>query len=255
MLKNQLTGKVLLAILTAITAVNLGATLYSSRAQHLPEQAKPKDTDLRQALKGKFPVADYEAPEPSDPEKRAKRKARNRRHDNSMMGVKGGLNPAPDVGDEVFLINDWEVRVPALPASQSEVVLIGEVLDANAFVSEDKIGVYSEFNVRAGEVLKNVSPSSISVGDVICTERQGGQVRYPSGRTMWFRIQLQNMPAVGGRYVLFLKQGADGAFSIITGYELRGGRVYPLDSASNFKKHEGADEAAFLQQVRDAIVN
>jgi hypothetical protein len=171
-----------------------------------------------------------------------------------MMGVKGGLNPAPDVGDEVFLINDWEVRVPALPASQSDVIITGEVLDANAFVSGDKIGVYSEFNVRAGEVFKNVSTSSISDGDVISTEREGGQVRYPSGRTMWFRIHLQNMPAVGGRYALFLKQGGEGVFSIITGYELRDGRVYPLDSASNFKKHEGADESTFLQYVREAIV-
>jgi hypothetical protein len=253
MLKKHLAGKILLATLAALTAVNLGATLYS-RAQHLPEQAKPKDNELRQALKSKFPVADFDAPEPSDPEKRAKRKARNRRHDNSMMGVKGGLNPAPDVGDEVFLINDWEVRVPALPASQSDVIITGEVLDANAFVSGDKIGVYSEFNVRAGEVFKNVSTSSISDGDVISTEREGGQVRYPSGRTMWFRIHLQNMPAVGGRYALFLKQGGEGVFSIITGYELRDGRVYPLDSASNFKKHEGADESTFLQYVREAIV-
>lgn len=253
MLKNQLTGKLLLAILAAITAVNLGATLYS-RAQHPPQQAKPKDSELRQSLKSKFPVADFDAPEPSDPEKRAKRKARNRRYDDSVLGVKGGLNPAPDVGDEIFLINHWEVRLLPLPASQSDIVLTAEVLDANAFVSNNKIGVYSEFNVRAGEVLKNVSPLSISPGDIIGMEREGGQVRYPSGRIMWFRIHLQNMPAVGSRYVFFLKEAEGGVFSIVTGYELRDGRVYPLDSASNFKKYEGADEVTFFQHVREAIV-
>jgi hypothetical protein len=36
MLKKHLAGKILLATLAALTAVNLGATLYS-RAQHLPE--------------------------------------------------------------------------------------------------------------------------------------------------------------------------------------------------------------------------
>lgn len=250
---NKSAGKVFLLVLAAITVSNLGATLYS-QAQKTPEQENPKDKEQRQALKSKFPVADFESSQPGDPEKRAKRKARSQRHDDSMLGVKGGLNPAPDVGDEVVVINDWEVRVPIIPASLSDVVLVGEVLDANAFTSEDQNGVYSEFSLKVGEVIKNTTDSAISAGEIVTAERQGGQVRYPSGRTMWFHIQLQSLPTVNNRYVFFLKQAGGDSLSIITGYELRAGRVYPLDDgASQFKKHEGADEISFLKLVRKAI--
>ncbi|MCA1616950.1 MAG: hypothetical protein LC800_23285 [Acidobacteria bacterium] len=152
---NKAAGKILLAALAAITLANLGATLYSQAQRQPPDQEKPKDRELRQALKSRFPVTDFETPEPQDPEKRAKRKARGLRHDDSMLGVKGGLNPPPDAGDEVVIINDWEVRVPVIPAAQSDVVLVGEVLDASAFVSNDQNGVYSEFSVKVEKVIKN----------------------------------------------------------------------------------------------------
>jgi hypothetical protein len=59
------------------------------------------------------------------------------------------------------------------------------------------------------------------------------------------------MPEVNHRYVLFLKRFDKDSFSIITGYELRDGKVYALDNeASQFRAHEGSDELPFLEQVK-----
>jgi hypothetical protein len=42
----------------------------------------------------------------------------------------------------------------ALPTHISNAVVIGEVTDAKAYLSEDRTSVYSEFTIRVGEVLK-----------------------------------------------------------------------------------------------------
>ena len=66
---------------------------------------------------------------------------------------------------------------------------------------------------------------------------------------------------VGGRYVLFLKSNGEGQdFSIVTGYELRDGTVFPLDGARSangaqlpFDVYRGTNEINFLTSVRDAV--
>jgi len=248
------TIKVSLIVMLAITLVNLTNTLYS-RAQQNPHRDKVQQSEYIEALKSRFPITDYETPEPADADKRAKRKSRSVRHDKSMLGVKGGLNAPPNSGNEIVLVTDWEVSVPRIPAAQSDVILIGEILDANAYISTDKNGVYSEFTTRVEDILKSDNVLPISRGVEVSLERQGGRVRYPSGRTEWFRIALQSMPLANHRYLVFLKRTGENSFHIITGYELRDGRVYPLDSdASQFRVYDGMDEVPFLKQVQEAIV-
>ncbi len=55
------------------------------------------------------------------------------------------------------------------------------------------------------------------------------------------------MPQVGLRYVLFLTND-----QILTGYELREGKVYPLDDLPNLHTYENADETTFLTQLHTA---
>ena len=61
------------------------------------------------------------------------------------------------------------------------------------------------------------------------------------------------MPQVGLRYVLFLTSAqSQSDFQILTGYELREGKVYALDDLPNLRTYENADETTFLNQLRTA---
>jgi hypothetical protein len=62
------------------------------------------------------------------------------------------------------------------------------------------------------------------------------------------------LPHTGKRYVLFLdKPDKSPNYKILTGYELEGGKVYPLDSHPDYNKFLRMDEAKFLTSVREAI--
>jgi hypothetical protein len=143
-------------------------------------------------------------------------------------------------------------------------VLIGEVAEARAFLSNDKSGVYSEFVIRVNEILKITPPSHAVIGESITAERLGGRVKFRSGKVLPVQVMGQGMPRVGGRYVLFLKRTAEEkSYQLLTAYELDAGRVSALDGAKpagggspwKFDKFEGWDEAVFLKTVREAINN
>lgn len=154
---------------------------------------------------------------------------------------------------------------PAIPAAKSDIILIGEVTTARAYLSEDKTNVYSEFTVRAEDVLKNDPATPLSPGASLAVERSGGRVRFPSGKII-FRggAYGRNMPRVGQRYILFLKRNDEGqTYSITTGYKLSLGRVHPLDGSPKadnksprfaaYEGYEGSDEAKFLTELRASI--
>lgn len=69
------------------------------------------------------------------------------------------------------------------------------------------------------------------------------------------------MPRIGRRYALFLKRIDESQdFPIVTGYELRGGHVFPLDGSDGnggaglvFGKFKGSDASCFLEDVREAV--
>ena len=122
-------------------------------------------------------------------------------------------------------------------------------------LSNDKNGVYSEFNVQVDAVLKGVVPT-LSQTNLISVSRLGGMVRYPSGQKVRYEIAHQNMPAIGKRYLFFLKATEDPqAYEIVTAYEIGPERVLPLDYGARFEAFRGADSVVFLNTVRDAIAH
>jgi hypothetical protein len=154
---------------------------------------------------------------------------------------------------------------PALPASQSDVIVIGQVKSAQAFLSEDKTNVYSEFTVVVDEILKNDSSSGVILGNSITTVRNGGGVRFPSGKVIQRGFGGRPFPLTDRRYVFFLNYKNDEQdYPIITAYELRSGAVFPLDGFdidgrllepyAEYQKYKGWDEASFLNKIREAIV-
>lgn len=246
-------GKRLLLIgVGAILLIGVAAGLRA-QSQDQPTTSTQENSDSSQ-----LPVVDYSAPEPTEVDKRAKRKAKGERYN----GRKQVTEPYPEAGD-VGILDSWMRSIPALPVGSSDAVVIGEVLDAQAYLSPDKGGIYTEFSVRADEVLKQSGDAAITAGGSIEAQREGGRVRFPSGRQQSYLTHYQGVPRKGRRYVLFLKRSEQGeAFYILTGYELKAGRVHPLDGVDvpkgatelpQFAAYKGADEATFLAELRAAV--
>ncbi|MCA1634504.1 MAG: hypothetical protein LC802_12625 [Acidobacteria bacterium] len=216
-----------------------------------------REVDLEQ-----LPVADYTALEHTDAEKRAKRRAKNARYDKEDRVREPEDSPGVTYLTEIT--NDWEAGLPALPADRSDAIVLGQVIDAQAYLSNDKSGVYSEFSIRVDDILKNDVHSPVASGDLITAERLGGRVRFPSGRVLPVRVSGQGMPRKGRRYVLFLKGlKLEHHYLIVTGYELLAGCVSPLDGVKavgggspwKFDAYEGWDERTFLSVIQKEIIS
>jgi hypothetical protein len=143
-------------------------------------------------------------------------------------------------------------QLPALPVSESGVILIAHVLSSQAHLSNDRSAVYTEFNLQVDSVLKGVVPT-LSKTNLIGATRIGGVVRYASGRTQLYGVVNQNMPRVGTQYLFFLKAPDEAQnYEIVTGYEVGEQRVEPLDVGS-FDTYSGMETTLFLSAVREAI--
>jgi hypothetical protein len=251
-------------IIITIAVVTLAATL---RQQDNRADEKQRAIQKRVHVED-YPIADYESQELIDPQERDKRKARNHRH--NLQGI-----TSEDLDRFTLKENSPSISIPlsashpktepAIPIAESNTVVVGEVLGAQAYLSGDKTNVYSEFTVRVGDMLKNSSAGALYPGAQLTAERPGGRVRLPSGKILLLGAPYgKNMPRVGQRYILFLRQNDEGQdYSIITAYELRSGRVFPLDGSpegdgksrqfTEYEKYAGIDETIFINDVRAAI--
>ncbi|MBC7929364.1 MAG: hypothetical protein H7Z38_02255 [Rubrivivax sp.] len=253
-----------LFLLFAALAVAAAMVTVGSRGQNQQKKVSPA---LEKAKEDFYTVTDYDAPESADAQKREMKRARAKHYN---------LKPQKGVDPKQFMITEKRESTfggppshapdePALPAAQSDAVVIGEVTDAQAYLSEDKVSVLSEFEVRVSDILKNNASAPFSVGDVIDTVRGGGAVRFPSGKVIRRGMEGKPHPRIGRQYVLFLKftdaQSRD--YIIITAYELRNGRVFPLDGLNlsgtvepayaAYQKYAGSDEVSFMKDVWEAI--
>lgn len=209
------------------------------------------------AQKDLSPVVDYGGQVTGSKTTRL-RSLRGNRHDKqgpkAIEELPVGTEPLPE-------IDHWLSRLPAFPVTKSNLIVVGEVLRAKAYLSNDKSGVYSEFDIRVDDILKD-DGGWLAGGNLLVAERSGGAVRFPSGRVQRYRSLHQGTPQIGRRYVLFLKRGNEAqGFLILTGYELREGYVVPLDGQDAgrqktnlaFAAYDGAEEEMFLNSLREAI--
>lgn len=234
---------ILVIVLAILWVFNTGAQQGQSREDRLNETIKL----AQQKQDEELPLVDYNAPKPAEASARARREAKDKRHDLGRAPIAEGMT-------STARIYHWPADFPPIPVVQSKAIVIGKVSGAQAHLSDDKSGVYSEITVKADQVLKdNVG---INTGRPITAEREGGRVRFPSGSIYRYFVTGFGIPRVGGCYLLFLDQLEDGDFRILTGYEIRDGRVVPLDESGvvHFEKYKGADEATFLTEVRESII-
>lgn len=204
----------------------------------------------------RFPIADFQAREPIEPAVRAAREAKGRKYNDKHM---------PEISEDTYQIfagADWDVRLPALPVERSAAVVIGAVRSAHAYLTPDKTGIYSEFRVATETVIKNDPSNIIKDGATITVERRGGRVRMPSGKIVISWVSHQNMPQVGGRYLLFLTHQFETPndtpkdFYLLTGYELRDGQVHLLDDTlpgHPITRYGGTSETTLLSDLFNTV--
>jgi hypothetical protein len=234
--------------LTRVFFVLLGAILLLAiciNDQIGPSRAQQTALQDRDA---KPPIVDFDAPESSDKEKREKRRKKGRKFDNAEMPV----NPSPEVRTSTT-VSHWFYGMPSLPTVQSDVIVSGEVADANAFLSPEKTGVYSEYTVRIGQVFKT-DDATVSPSQTIDAQRPGGRVRLSTGLVQSYKVANQGVPRRGAKYVLFLKR-VEGDLLILTGYELRQNQVKPLDKVGLFNNYEDMSSESFMDTLQEALIS
>jgi hypothetical protein len=234
--------------LVFVVSVLLIATASSRRPQVKQQQSEAPNFD-------NFPIVDFEAKEPVEPKVKAARDAKARKYSKKYGGeIKEDLH-------QIFTNSDWELRLPALPVARSAAVYIGTVVEARAHLTPDKTGVFSEFAFQVESILKSDAKRTVAAGETVSVERSGGRVRMPSGKIVVSWTNHQNMPKVGGRYVLFLTHDYETAgdmgddFYLLTGYEFKNDKVVPLDSSTKQEvlAYKGATESSFLKDLFNAL--
>jgi hypothetical protein len=243
----------LLAVPIAVTItvlLELSDWGHASLTSTFQDQIRSRKDDKQERVE--YPIAVYSASLPDETAERALRHARNGRYDRRFPVPFDELRADTT---ESFTVCDWSLTA-ALPTAESDAVLSGRVLAANGYLSNDKTGAYSEFTIIIEEVLKRDGRSSLEPGTSIIAEREGANVQLPSGRIVRTGFAGEGMPRIGRQYVLFLKyndQGED--YHIVTGYELRNERVFPLDMGEPFSIYKDADTGTFLNTVHQAVAN
>ncbi|MDT7688991.1 MAG: hypothetical protein QOE46_1750 [Acidobacteriota bacterium] len=242
-------------LLLIISALIVGAVIGTSGVPAQDNSAPRKQQDVDKAeFESQFPLTDVNKPKPTNPGKRDKWRAKGKKYKGIGLSI-------TDSSRWISVNTEWDIGLPALPVTQSHLIVIGEVTDAEANLTEDKDWLYSEFTVRVDEVLKNTSNVTLTRDSSLVVDREGGRVRFPNGHITLQFIPGQGMPRVGRRYTLFLIcEEQEQSIHILTGYELRDGRVYPIDNPAGGQHpiatmYKEADETSFLNDLRTAIVS
>lgn len=243
-IKNQLSVGLVFLTLAFLTLG--GAAGFQEKQQDQRSSAQRPVEEVIMEL----PVVDVNSALPMDPKERAQRELRGKKYDHGSPRIAPGV-----VSTEIY---HWPPGFPALPVVESEAVIVGQVFDAKAYLSADRTNAYSEFGVTIESVLKTPTKNAIKGGSQLVVERAGARVRYPTSEMSSVLVSGFGVPRIGSRYVLFLKRNAqDESYTILTGYELRLGRVHALDtstsSETDFSIYNNSDEAQLLKDLQRTL--
>jgi hypothetical protein len=230
--------------------------------------AQQPDKDLHQRKPSRHSglpvVGEFERQPESDADKanRAKREQSYENTGTRLFTPYGDPGALADGGPEstVSTIIDYVMppttNPPGIPVSVVTAVVIGTVLSGNSFISKNHTAVYSDYQVRIDEILKQ-GPTALAVGDQVVASRAGGAIHFPSGHRTNFLIIGHGLPEIDSQYVLFLWKTVPNQpvweIGFDSGYQLKNGRVYALDEV-NERYYDSMSVSVFLDLVKKAIV-
>jgi hypothetical protein len=186
----------------------------------------------------------------------AERETKNAKYDNWKWVQPKISNEETKAG----LINHWQLGISALPFDKCDAVIIGVVNSHQAFLSNDKTGIYSEFSVKIETVIKDNQLNTVEKNQSVTIQRAGGKVIYSSDKAMSYMISGQDMPRLNGKYAFFLKYDLNTkCYFILTAYEFLDGKILSLDGKGrsplagfNFSKYDSYDEKKFVDELYNA---
>lgn len=234
--------------LTVLVLGTLAFSVVRHRNLNLSTIASQKQPEHHKRVNERFPTVDYDKQDLSDPEKNTKRK---RYNDGKMVYSK--VNPSTV---ETVMTPEPHLSFPALPVTESDLVVVATVGTGQAHLSENKKNVFSEFVLIVENVLKS-KDSGVFQGSVLTVDRLGGHVKYPNGQKILYRVFGINMPQTGSRYLFFLTSKHNKAdLAILTAYELSQDGVAPLDEElPQVRSLTGVSEKEILEKVRALLLN
>jgi len=185
------------------------------------------------------------APDEVDAEKKAARKAKNKR----FNGSANMLLEQPEGGYSGTLL---ESEPPPFPVS-SDLIVVGRIQNRQPYVSDNMSCVYTELTVHVDEILKNNTTSPVYTFEPLIIDRKGGAIRMPNGRIFRYLVGHLGIPAIGKRYVLFLDRQADRDYKLIVGYELAEKTIIPLENFGDRESLLDLTEPQFLDLLKQKI--
>lgn len=242
---------------TIITLLSLFVFALGAWAQNSPQtQRGQPDKDLGQRKPSRHSglpvVGEFQRQPESDAEEK-RRKIREDRYENDAARAHA---PIRDPGTLVGTESTSSTIIDSIIVSDggpgiSPAVVIGTVLGGKSFISKNHTAVYSDYQIRIDEILKPDATATLAVGGAVVASRPGGAIQFPSGHRRYFLILGQGLPEIGSRYVLYLWKPVPNqpVWEIISGYQLKDGRVYPLDEV-NERSYDGMSEPVFLDLVK-----
>jgi hypothetical protein len=234
-------------LVTVFTIYDVPSALSTTLSLVVPRATPPVDPRLG----GKYGITDYLGADSQSLEasERDKRQRISSRYDGQQWVER---NPHPET---VKVGRFTEEPAPAvIPTEDSDLIVVGKVLDLTTHLANDKGSVYSEFKVKVDQILKNGVAVEIKPSEVITVDREGGLVRYPNGQFVLYEDSVEKLPEAGREYLLFLKgDRISENYQILTGYELKESSTIPLDRGRPTTEIKAQGKSSFILTVQEKL--
>lgn len=247
------------ALLVSLSLMGLsGASLHAQTPGATPAPQSPWVFPPSKNS-GPLPVVELGRPSKESADEQARRRTREnfRKNDLSL-----GLGD-PDIQEmtlpRIECIICVENPDPSIPPNFVAAVVVGTVINASGYVSEDRKHVYSDYAIRVDEILKQDATANLKLGASLIVSRHGATVLFPSGLIRHYVVMGRGALKVGAQYLLFLWK-LDAAlidYEVLDGnaFELTQGKAYRLDDegCDTYNLAKETDAARLLAKTRALV--
>ena len=150
----------------------------------------------------------------------------------------------------ILVKSHWFLAVPALPVDQSDAVVLGTMVENQAYLTESGSAIFTVYHVQLESIFTSLR--ELPPGDRVTVTREGGSIQLKNGKVLDFRVDGQGYPRSGEQYLLFLDRiPGIASYRLLDGYCTSGDWVVPFDERPNHD-YAGTKTETLLKIVRGA---